>query len=75
MEHNITPPRVRIQRTMQVRFFQERNLEALQDTLNEWLAQRADREIVEIHQSVLAEPGGRAATDREVIVSVWYIED
>jgi hypothetical protein len=56
---------------MQVRFFQEADIAAMEAAVNTWLALKARREIVEVHQSVLAVPGG----GRELIVSVWYLDN
>jgi hypothetical protein len=73
MSFGITPPHVSgAAKPMQVRFFQERSLDALERTINAWLAQNPQREIVEIRQSVVAE--GMTRGDREFIVSLWYIE-
>lgn len=57
---------------MQVRFFHERNLEALEKAINQWLSERSDREIVDIRQSVVGDP--KSGSDREVVVSIWYLE-
>jgi len=56
---------------VQVRFFQEPDVAALETAINAWLALRPRREIVDIRQSALPLPGGA----REIIVSIWYIED
>jgi len=74
MSPALTPPRVALRAPMRVRFFHERSLDALEGQINEWLAERPDREIVEIRQSVAID-AGRGMVDRELIVSVWYIED
>lgn len=58
-------------RPMQVRFFQEADIAAMEAAVNTWLALKPRREIVEVHQSVLAVPGG----GRELIVSVWYLDN
>ena len=71
---SLPPPVVPVRETMQVRFFHDRNLEALERAINQWLAERPNREIVEIRQSVATDPAGRGG-DREVLVSIWYIED
>jgi hypothetical protein len=69
MEPRITPPRVALNPPMQVRIFRDRDLEALESALNRWLAERKDREIVDMRQSLApAEKGG------ELIVSIWYVE-
>ncbi|MBI4544148.1 MAG: hypothetical protein HY703_03005 [Gemmatimonadetes bacterium] len=57
---------------MQVRFFHGRELETLELALNTWLAERVDREIVDVRQSVIPATTGRGAA--EFVVSVWYIE-
>lgn len=59
--------------TMQVRFFRNRDLAALQQEINVWLGDRPDREIVEVAQSVRQPSEGGAGTD-ELIVSVWYVQ-
>jgi hypothetical protein len=55
---------------MQVRFFAEPDLAALETAINGWLAQSPRREIVDVRQSILPGPDG----GRELIVSIWYIE-
>jgi len=74
MDYRIAPPRVNVRRPMQVRFFRDRDLAALEAAINAWLAERTDREIVEVRQSMTAEPAGRSDFG-EVVVSIWYIED
>ncbi len=59
-------------RAMQVKFFNERGLEALEKSVNAWLGARPQREIVEVRQSVI--PGSGGAGDREIILSVWYLD-
>lgn len=66
-------PRVRLPATMQVRFFRESSTRALEEEINAWLAERREREIVEIRQSVWNERGAQGGD--ELIVSVWYIDD
>lgn len=66
-------PRVRFPATMQVRFFRERSAQALEDAINAWLAERKEREIVEVRQSVWNERGSQGGD--ELIVSVWYIDN
>ena len=64
-------PRVPVERhPMQVRIFQEADIADLEAAVNAWLTISPRREIVEVHQSVLATPGG----GRELIVSVWYVD-
>ncbi|MCI0437182.1 MAG: hypothetical protein L0271_26630 [Gemmatimonadetes bacterium] len=58
------------QRPLQVRFFQEPDVAALEAAINAWLQQAPRREIVDVRQSVLPAAGGT----RELIVSVWYID-
>lgn len=48
---------------MQVRFFRSADIAELQRQLNAWLAEKPDREIVEVRQSAGA----------EILISVWYI--
>ncbi|HEX7049200.1 MAG TPA: hypothetical protein VF188_03225 [Longimicrobiales bacterium] len=66
-------PRVSPRATMRVRFFRERDLRTIERSINEWLAERADREIAEIRQSVVADTSGVGQVG-EVLVSIWYIE-
>lgn len=66
-------PRVRLPAAMQVRFFRGRTPQALEEEINAWLAERREREIVEIRQSVWNERGVQGGD--ELIVSVWYIDD
>lgn len=69
MQQSITPPRISLNPPMQVRIFRDRDLDALEGALNRWLAERKDREIVDMRQSLApAEEGG------ELIVSIWYVE-
>jgi hypothetical protein len=56
---------------VQVRFFQEPDIAALESAINTWLSVRPRREIVDIRQSALPVPGG----GRDIIVSIWYIDD
>jgi hypothetical protein len=56
---------------MQVQFFQEGDIADLESAINQWFSVSPRREIVEIHQSVL----GTQAGGRELVVSVWYIDD
>lgn len=72
-EFRITPPRVSTSKPIQVRFFRDRDLQALESAINEWLRERPDWEIVEICQTMTAEPAGRTDLG-ELVVSVWYIE-
>ncbi|MGH7502258.1 MAG: hypothetical protein ACREL7_10930 [Longimicrobiales bacterium] len=65
-------PRVPADRKpMQVRFFQEGDIADLETAINHWLAVSPRREIVDIRQSVLSTQAG----GRELLVSVWYIDD
>lgn len=64
----ITPPRVPIRSTMQVRFFRGPASDELERRINDFLAERPEREIVDVRQSV-ASGGG----DPEVLVSVWFV--
>jgi hypothetical protein len=64
-------PRMHQERQMQVRFFQETDIAELETAINNWLAVRPRREIVNVLQSSLYGPGGQ----REILVSVWYVED
>lgn len=59
-------PQVVTHQPMQVRFFRERDIQALQDAVNKWLAERRDREIAHVRQSV--------GIEGELVVSVWYVE-
>lgn len=56
-------------RPMQVRYFREPDLDALEATINAWLADHPRCEIAEVLQS----PVPTAAGSTELIVSVWYI--
>jgi hypothetical protein len=57
-------------RPIQVRYFQEPDIAELETRINEWLADDARREIVEIRQSV-CQP---KVDELTLIVSIWYIE-
>jgi hypothetical protein len=65
-------PRIHMDRKpMQVRFFQEPDIADLESAINTWLSLSPRREIVDVVQSAITHSGG----GREIIVSVWYIED
>lgn len=70
MGTGFTPRVSSARKPMRVRFFHDRDLSALESVLNEWLAERPDREIAEIRQSVSTDPDGGS----HFVVSVWYIE-
>jgi hypothetical protein len=58
-------------RPMQVRFFRETELAALESAVNVWLSDHPRYEIAEVRQSPIPTADGST----ELIVSVWYIED
>lgn len=56
---------------MQVRIFQEADIADLEAAINTWLAVSPRREIVEVHQNIHTGAGGA----REIVVSIWYVDD
>ncbi len=67
MSFGFTPHVPANARPMQVKFFRAQSLEELQNSINRWLSENAQREVVDVRQSVF-----EAASS--VLVSVWYVE-
>jgi hypothetical protein len=65
------PPSIKpATRPMQVQFFRDTDLAALQDEINDWLAKHPRAEVADVRQTPVVKAG-----ETEIVISVWYIDD